>query len=66
MEQNLTKTINLFFWDQGTSLNCSVGVVLNFKREEKEWKKADNGEMLDIECGNFERVFLSLQNKEKR
>lgn len=39
MGQNLTKIINLFFWDQGTSFNRGVGVVLDFKRDEKSGRR---------------------------
>lgn len=66
MGQNLTKIINLFFKDQGTSLNRGIGAVLGIKWDEKEWKRSDNGERSDLERGNLETVLLDLQNKERR
>lgn len=36
------------------------------KGDEKEWKSADNGERSYLERGSLERVFLDIQNKERR
>lgn len=37
-----------------------------FKGDEKEWKSTDNRERSYLEHGSLERVFLDIQNKEKR
>lgn len=36
------------------------------KGDEKEWKSVDNGERSYLERESLERVFLDLQNKERR
>ena len=66
MGQNLTKIMNLFFRDQGISLDHGVRAVLGFKGVEKEWKRPDNDEKSELERGNLERVLLDMQNKEMR
>lgn len=58
--------MNLFFKDQGTSLNRGTWVVLGNKWDEKEWKRSDNGERSYLKRGNLKTVFLDLQNKERR